>query len=64
LYIDPNQNHEADTVAAPYSVRPYHHPSVSTPVEWKEINGNLDPLQFDINTILKGLSKRVIYLKR
>lgn len=58
LYIDPNQNDEADTVAAPYSVRPFHHPSVSTPLEWKEINGKLDPLQFDINTILSRIEKK------
>lgn len=58
LYIDPNQNDEADTVAAPYSVRPYHHPSVSTPVEWKEINDKLDPLQFDIKSIFKRLEKK------
>ena len=25
LYLDPNQNDYADTVAAPYSVRPYKH---------------------------------------
>lgn len=58
LYIDPNQNDEADTVAAPYSVRPYHHPSVSTPVEWKEINDKLNPLQFDIKTIFKRLEQK------
>ncbi|RYG45660.1 MAG: DNA ligase D, partial [Chitinophagaceae bacterium] len=51
LYIDPNQNDFADTVAAPYSVRPFHHPSVSTPIDWKELKTSLDPLQFDIHTI-------------
>jgi bifunctional non-homologous end joining protein LigD len=58
LYIDPNQNDEADTVAAPYSARPFHHPSVSTPLDWKEITNKLDPLEFDINTILKRLDKK------
>ncbi|WP_018612096.1 DNA ligase D [Segetibacter koreensis] len=58
LYIDPNQNDEADTVAAPYSVRPFHHPSVSTPLLWKEINDKLDPLKFDINTIFKRLEQK------
>lgn len=33
LYLDPNQNDFADTVAAPYSVRPYKLPTVSTPIE-------------------------------
>jgi bifunctional non-homologous end joining protein LigD len=58
LYIDPNQNDEADTVAAPYSVRPFHHPSVSTPLEWKEINDKLDPLKFDMHNILERIEKK------
>ncbi len=58
LYVDPNQNDEADTVAAPYSVRPYHHPSVSTPLEWKEINNKLNPLAFDIHSIHVRLKKK------
>ncbi|MDB5246689.1 MAG: ligase [Segetibacter sp.] len=58
LYLDPNQNDEADTVAAPYSVRPFHHPSVSTPLEWKEVNDKLDPLKFDMNNILERIEKK------
>jgi bifunctional non-homologous end joining protein LigD len=58
LYIDPNQNDEADTVAAPYSVRPFHHPTVSTPLEWREINDQLDPLNFDIYNILERIEKK------
>jgi bifunctional non-homologous end joining protein LigD len=58
LYLDPNQNDFADTVAAPYSVRPYHHPSVSTPLHWREVNNNLDPLKFDIKTIIARLDKK------
>lgn len=58
LYIDPNQNDEADTVAAPYSVRPHHHPTVSTPLEWKEVIGGLNPLVFDIHTIHTRIKKK------
>ena len=58
LYIDPNQNDYADTVAAPYSVRPFHHPSVSTPIDWKELKPSLDPLQFDIGSIGARLKKK------
>ncbi|WP_018611570.1 hypothetical protein [Segetibacter koreensis] len=58
MYIDRNQNDEADTVAAPYSVRPFHHPSVSAPLEWKEINDKLDALKFDINNIVGRLEKK------
>jgi bifunctional non-homologous end joining protein LigD len=58
LYLDPNQNDFADTVAAPYSLRPYHKPTVSTPIEWKEINNKLDPGNFTITTILDRLKKK------
>jgi bifunctional non-homologous end joining protein LigD len=37
VFIDPSQNDYADTLAAAYSVRPNHKPTVSTPLEWKEI---------------------------
>jgi bifunctional non-homologous end joining protein LigD len=33
VYIDAGQNDYADTLAAPYAVRPYHEPLVSTPLE-------------------------------
>ncbi|MGN6530914.1 MAG: DNA ligase D [Ginsengibacter sp.] len=58
LYIDPNQNDEADTIAAAYSVRPAPAPTVSTPLEWKEINEKLDPKKFDIHTILERIEKK------
>ena len=58
LYIDPNQNDYADTLAAPYSVRPYHIPTVSTPLDWKEVNNALSATSFSIHTILDRLSKK------
>jgi bifunctional non-homologous end joining protein LigD len=58
LYLDPNQNDYADTVAAPYSARPYKIPAVSTPLEWKELNRKLDPAAFTIHTIAKRLEKK------
>ena len=58
LYIDPNQNDEADTVAAPYSVRPAPLPTVSTPLEWKEVHEKLDPKKFDIHSILDRIKKK------
>lgn len=58
LYLDPNQNDEADTVAAAYSVRPAATPTVSTPLEWKEINEELDPKKYDIHTILGRIEKK------
>jgi bifunctional non-homologous end joining protein LigD len=58
LYLDPNQNDEADTIAAPYSVRPAPVPTVSTPLEWKEVNEKLDPAKFTIHTIPDRLKKK------
>jgi bifunctional non-homologous end joining protein LigD len=58
LYLDPNQNDFTDTVACAYSVRPFKHPNVSTPLDWKEINSNLAPEAFTINTIDKRLRKK------
>jgi bifunctional non-homologous end joining protein LigD len=58
LYLDPNQNDYADTVAAAYSVRPYKVPTVSTPIEWNELKDTLVPTTFTIDTIPKRLAKR------
>lgn len=57
IYLDPNQNDFADTVAAPYSVRPFNMPMVSTPLEWKEIRTGLNPTFFTMDTILNRLKK-------
>lgn len=58
LYIDPNQNDYAHTIAEPYVPRPHHIASVSTPLEWKEVNDKLHPSQFTIHNILKRLKKK------
>jgi bifunctional non-homologous end joining protein LigD len=58
LYLDPNQNDYADTVAAAYSARPYHIPTVSTPLEWKEIKPSLDPSEFTIHSIVERVEKK------
>lgn len=58
LYLDPNQNDYADTVAAPYSVRPYKLPTISTPLDWKEVNSKLNPSNFTIDVVLSRLKKK------
>jgi bifunctional non-homologous end joining protein LigD len=58
LYLDPNQNDYADTVAAPYSVRPYNHPNVSTPIDWKELNPKLTPESFTMKNMIDRLKKK------
>jgi bifunctional non-homologous end joining protein LigD len=56
VFIDPSQNDYADTLAAPYAARPYIIPSVSTPVDGKELK-NIDPHDFTIHTIFNRLRK-------
>jgi bifunctional non-homologous end joining protein LigD len=63
LYVDDSQNDFADTIAAAYSIRPYHIPTVSTPLDWKEIKSGLDPTQFNINTIKDRIEKKGDLLK-
>jgi bifunctional non-homologous end joining protein LigD len=58
LYLDPNQNDYADTVAAPYSVRPAHHPNVSTPIEWNELKNTLSPENFTFRNIEARIKKK------
>jgi bifunctional non-homologous end joining protein LigD len=58
LYIDPNQNDQADTVAAAYSVRPYNLPTVSTPLDWREVNKTLDPADFTLKTVSQRFQKK------
>jgi bifunctional non-homologous end joining protein LigD len=58
LYLDPNQNDFADTLAAPYSVRPHKFPGVSTPLEWKEIKDGLDPSIFTFEKVLARLRSK------
>jgi bifunctional non-homologous end joining protein LigD len=58
LYLDPNQNDYADTVAVVYSVRPFKHPYVSMPIEWKELSANLAPENFTIKNAGERLKKK------
>jgi bifunctional non-homologous end joining protein LigD len=58
LYIDANQNDYTDTLAAPYPLRPYHRPLVSTPLEWKEVKPGLDRYDYNMESIHKRLEKK------
>ena len=48
VYIDWLQNKKQQTLAAPYSVRPFAGATVSAPLQWEEVNGNLNPADFNI----------------
>ncbi|RUT72220.1 DNA ligase D [Flavobacterium cupreum] len=58
IYIDYLQNRKGQTLAAPYSVRPKPGATVSTPLEWSEVNAKLSPSQFTIKNVLKRFEKK------
>src|ERR1043166_9136564 len=58
VYLDFLQNSRGQTLAAPYSARPKPGATVSTPLDWQEVNARLDPSQFTIKTILKRIDKK------
>lgn len=58
IYIDYLQNRIGQTLAAPYSVRPKPGATVSTPLEWNEVNSKLHPSQFTIKNVLSRFEKK------
>lgn len=58
IYLDFLQNRRGQTIAAPYSARPKPGATVSTPLEWQEVNEELNIKQFTIfNTLDRIRSK-------
>jgi bifunctional non-homologous end joining protein LigD len=58
IYVDYLQNIRAKTVAAAYSARAKPGATVSTPLEWKEVDSGLDPRDFTIETVPDRLRRR------
>jgi bifunctional non-homologous end joining protein LigD len=58
VYIDASQNDYGDRLVAPYCVRAYKQPYVSTPLDWAEVNVELDRHEFKIDTIKERLEKK------
>ena len=58
IYIDWLQNSGGQTLASVYSLRPVPGATVSTPLEWKEVNHKLSPKQFTIKNIFQRLKKK------
>jgi bifunctional non-homologous end joining protein LigD len=52
VYVDFLQNIRGKTVAGVYSVRAQPRPTVSTPVTWDELDEDLDPASFTIDTVV------------
>jgi bifunctional non-homologous end joining protein LigD len=63
VLVDWSQNDEHKTTVAVYSLRAKESPTVSTPVEWKEVERALeredpDSLRFEAGEVLKRVDKR------
>ncbi len=58
VYVDALQNGRGKLLAAPYTARPRPGATVSTPLEWSEVNEKLDARAFDIKTLPRRLSRR------
>lgn len=58
VYLDYLQNKLGATMALVYSLRPKPKAPVSMPLEWKEVNRRLDPLQFNLGSAPERLQKK------
>jgi bifunctional non-homologous end joining protein LigD len=55
VYIDYLQLGHGKTIAAPFSARPIDGAPVSAPLDWNELNPDLDPAEFNIKTMPKRM---------
>lgn len=58
IYIDYLQNSKGQTLASAYSVRPVPGACVSTPLEWDEVNDDLDPKAFTIKSVPERVDEK------
>ncbi|MDN3724462.1 DNA ligase D [Aequorivita sp. SDUM287046] len=58
IYLDFLQNRRAQTLAAPYCVRPKPGATVSAPLLWKEVKPGLEMKDFTIKTMPKRIAKK------
>ena len=57
VYVDFGQNRRGQTVVPPYVVRPRPKAPVSAPLDWDELDFDLSPTLFTIETMLPRLAK-------
>ncbi|MBA4602599.1 non-homologous end-joining DNA ligase [Thermoactinomyces mirandus] len=58
VYIDYLQHWRSKTLIAPYSPRAVPEATISTPLEWSEVNENLSPKQWTFFTIFDRLKEK------
>lgn len=59
LYVDYVQHSEGKTIVAPYSMRGNEHAGVATPLNWEEVDENLDPKTFTLKYALTRIRKQI-----
>lgn len=58
VYVDALQNGRGKLLAAPYAVRPRPGATVSTPLDWSEVDSRLDLRDFNLKTVPQRLGRR------
>lgn len=58
VYVDVIQNARGHHAVPPYVLRATPGATVSTPLEWKDVNAKLDPKRFDIRTVFKRFARQ------
>ena len=58
IYIDYLQNKKGQTLACAYCLRPKAGATASAPLDWKEVKKGLEPIQFNIKTLLLRVKKK------
>jgi bifunctional non-homologous end joining protein LigD len=57
VLIDASQNAKGKSIASVYSVRPMPGATVSTPLDWNEVNETLDPSSYTMEAVLDRLNR-------
>ena len=58
VYVDVIQNARGHHVVPPYVLRAVPRATVSTPLEWREVNARLNPAKFTPQVVLKRIQRR------
>ena len=58
VYIDTGQTGRSRTIVAPYSVRAHEGATVSTPLDWDEVNATLTPTRWSMLSVSARIEER------
>ena len=57
VYVDYLQNVKGKTVAGSYALRARPDATISTPLRWEELDSRLDPLEFNLDTVIQRVER-------